>query len=79
VLDQIRDRERLAAAGDTEQGLRRCALRESADERLDGCGLVALGREVASQSERHGDANPLRLCTAFKVPRCKYWPLEKET
>ena len=51
ALDDVGHREGLAGAGDAEQRLRPFALLQSADERLDGLGLVAGGLEVGDKLE----------------------------
>jgi len=54
LLDQVRHREGLAAAGHAEKRLVPVAAARSRDELLDGPGLVALGLVVGDQLERHG-------------------------
>src|SRR5262249_33462865 len=51
-LDDVGDRERLAASGDAEKRLRRDAGLEAAEQRLDSLRLVPLGNEIRAQLER---------------------------
>src|SRR5204863_6741823 len=52
LLDDLRDREGLAAAGDAEQHLRRVAAPRGLDELADGRGLVAHGLELGLEAKR---------------------------
>ena len=53
VLNYARDREGLAASGDSEQDLVSRSITEAADQCLDCLRLVATGLIVGFQGERH--------------------------
>jgi len=52
ALDDVRHRERLAGACDTEQGLGRVAGQNAGDKLVDRLGLVAAGRHVGCDFEK---------------------------
>src|SRR6185369_10556895 len=65
TLDQIGDRERLAATGDAQQSLILGARLVALDQALDGGRLVTFGREIAAQLET--DAHGISQALAGKA------------
>ena len=60
LLDDVGDRERLAAAGDAEQHLRGVAAHEACDQLLDGARLIAHRAQGGVQSKRRRHGGSLR-------------------
>ena len=56
LLDHVRDREGLAAAGDAEQDLRRVAAVQPGDQLVDGARLIAHRFEVGGRRNGVGKA-----------------------